>query len=473
VPRSYAMTWVPSRRLWRRVYRGQVYQVSIKQLREAGHQPLDDTKEGSRIAANAWWAKTEYRLGQEEQAARRPPVPLEDVVAPLLEHLNQTEGRLSFEELMGRQPTEEDRLRELRWGATMLFQLHVLQGVPLPPEVAKQIPFPTQAALASLKGQPAAAGRTVQEHADRWLQRSQARVQAGQMTAARHDANRSCLRHLVAFLGAGSDVEVVNAQAVDGFYLHCLSQVTARRSGGKGAGWSVAYARDVFAVARAFVRYLYEGGLIERPRNLDSRNFDFGSSGQVVKTWTAAEFGEAAGKAGGRMKTALLLMANCGMTSKDVADLLDTEVDWDRGRVTRKRSKTRDRANVPTVNYKLWPATFEMLKKYRSGHERVLLTKKGLPYVRERMDGGRTVRSDGFRSSYRVFQRRLGFKKTLKYLRKTGASLLNSHPVYGRLTDLYLGHAPKTMAERHYAAPPQELFDEAVTWLGRQLGQVE
>ena len=27
------------------------------------------------------------------------------------------------------------------------------------------------------------------------------------------------------------------------------------------------------------------------------------------------------------------------------------------------------------------------------------------------------------------------------------------------------------MADRHYAAPSQELFDEAVTWLGQQLGQ--
>jgi hypothetical protein len=29
------------------------------------------------------------------------------------------------------------------------------------------------------------------------------------------------------------------------------------------------------------------------------------------------------------------------------------------------------------------------------------------------------------------------------------------------------------MKEKHYAAAPQALFDEAVTWLGRQLGFVE
>ena len=42
-------------------------------------------------------------------------------------------------------------------------------------------------------------------------------------------------------------------------------------------------------------------------------------------------------------------MANTGMTQTDVSDLHPSEVDWERGRVTRKRSKTEDRASVPTV----------------------------------------------------------------------------------------------------------------------------
>ncbi|MEA1950278.1 MAG: hypothetical protein U9N87_02765 [Planctomycetota bacterium] len=33
------------------------------------------------------------------------------------------------------------------------------------------------------------------------------------------------------------------------------------------------------------------------------------------------------------------------------------------------------------------------------------------------------------------------------------------------LEDLYLGHAPRKLSGRHYAKPPQELFDEAITWL--------
>jgi hypothetical protein len=156
-----------------------------------------------------------------------------------------------------------------------------------------------------------------------------------------------------------------------------------------------------------------------------------------------------------------------------VSDLLDAEVDWGAGTVTRKRSKTKHKSNVPTVTYLLWPVTFDLLKKYRSGTERVLLTRHGQPYVRNRLAAdGRLVKADGFHSHFRELQKKIGLNRPLKQLRKLGASLLNSHRDYGRLKDYFLGHAPATMADRHYAAPPQELFDEAVTWLGRQLGMV-
>ena len=47
MPRKAEMTWVPSRRLWRKVYDGRVYTVSCKQLVEQGHNLLSETKEGS------------------------------------------------------------------------------------------------------------------------------------------------------------------------------------------------------------------------------------------------------------------------------------------------------------------------------------------------------------------------------------------------------------------------------------------
>src|SRR5262249_44415409 len=113
-----------------------------------------------------------------------------------------------------------------------------------------------------------------------------------------------------------------------------------------------------------------------------------------------------------------------------------------------------------------------LLRQYRSGAERVLLTESGRPFVRKELVNGKLVKADNIASNYAHLKRRLKFRKPLKWLRKTSATLLESHPVYGRLTSLFLGHSPRSIKDKHYAEPPQELLDEAVTWLGQQLGQV-
>lgn len=56
------------------------------------------------------------------------------------------------------------------------------------------------------------------------------------------------------------------------------------------------------------------------------------------------------------------------------------------------------------------------------------------------------------------------------HIRKTGATMIKSHPEYHDLDGVYLAHAPVGMAERHYSATPQERFDAAVRWLGEQFG---
>jgi hypothetical protein len=48
---------------------------------------------------------------------------------------------------------------------------------------------------------------------------------------------------------------------------------------------------------------------------------------------------------------------------------------------------------------------------------------------------------------------------------------LAGHPTYGQFAFLFLGHSPKTTAEKHYIKVPQDLFDDAVRWLGKQYGQ--
>jgi hypothetical protein len=140
----------------------------------------------------------------------------------------------------------------------------------------------------------------------------------------------------------------------------------------------------------------------------------------------------------------------------------------------RKRSKTAKQKDVPVVNYLLWPGTFDLLKQHRSGQGRVLLTESGQPWVWQELVNGKKRGSDNFRSNFTHLQDTLkGFNKPPKLLRKTAATLLDSHSEYSRYSTLFLGHSPRSIADRHYVKSSQKQFDEAVLWLGRQLGQVQ
>jgi integrase len=477
------MSWVKNKKtgkgLWRKWKDGQWYTVSPRQLREYFQDAsIPDDKEGSWTKANLWWQQKEMAL----ENANKPPPP-----RPLTEaeqfaframHLTPPEFWPEGEPSVG-----EQQIKGIMHAFLMAMaglhgpaMQHLLAGHPLPQEMLETIPagrIPLlEAAVPVVRTGPVAAppDKTVAAHAEAWLKRQQTLAEAGQMTSARVSNNRTCLAHFTAFLGPQSDVAGINAQKLEAFYMYVVARI---RRNGQPEGWSVAYAKDVFSVARSFIRWAWEQGACDLPKNIKSP-FKFGSPSKRVTTWTPIEFMRVVDEAPGKLKLGLLLMANCGMTQKDVSDLADEEVDWTAGRITRKRSKTKDEPNVPTLSFRLWPTTWELLQKYRSGTERVLLTESKLPYVREWIgEDGKFSKADGFASNYAHLKRRLKFNRPLKQLRKLGASLLAKHEVYGRFVSYFLGHSPRSVADKHYVVPPQDLFDQAVLWLGKQLGQVQ
>ena len=48
--------------------------------------------------------------------------------------------------------------------------------------------------------------------------------------------------------------------------------------------------------------------------------------------------------------------------------------------------------------------------------------------------------------------------------------MLKGSPDHARFCEYFLGHAPATVAERFYARESTQLFDQAMRWLGEQLG---
>lgn len=484
MPTPEYMTWVPARRRWTRMHRGKRFWVSCKAL------GVPETKEESVHAANAWWIAKQAELDAAGKPVPRQPLPLEDVAGA---ERGSADGLANLKRLLldalakddsPARPTERgddeiemdapDVERERRSEVMgLLERLFFGDAATLPPAVSEHLPparvNQIQDGVRAIRGEVAARSeRSVRALADAWISLQVSMVDAGQVTAARVNNVRMALAHFAAWLGGDSPAEGIDAAKLQGFYQHCLAQVSARRKDGN-AGWSLPFAKEVFAVARTWLRWLTEQGTIDPPRNLAAR-FRFGSTVKKIPTWTIPEVQRVIGEAPGKLKLALLLMCNCGMTQQDVSDLRDEEVDWQRGTITRKRSKTAHVADVPTVTYCLWPLTWKLLQQYRSGSELVLLTESGLPYVRSEMIDGKLRKADGFTSNYAHLKRRLKFSKPMKWLRKTASTLLDTYEPSGRLSTLFLGHAPSTMKDRHYAAPPQALFDEAVHWLGVQLG---
>ena len=171
----------------------------------------------------------------------------------------------------------------------------------------------------------------------------------------------------------------------------------------------------------------------------------------------------------GQLRLHLLLMLNCGFTQVDVSDLAQNEVDWKNGTITRKRSKTRDDENVPTVKYKLWKRTFALLKEFRQKEGNLVLrTKSGQPWITQRVTDGVFNRTDNTKSVYRHLQDFISQPKPIKLLRKTSASLLETHPTYGRYVGYFLAHSPRTVRDKSYVVPSQEQFDAATNWLEKE-----
>jgi hypothetical protein len=147
-------------------------------------------------------------------------------------------------------------------------------------------------------------------------------------------------------------------------------------------------------------------------------------------------------------------------------------VDWTAGTITRKRSKTDDREDTPEVTWKLWPITFELLKKHRSKHPTLALTaRSGKPLVEKRLKpDGKLTKTDKIMSNYRRLCAETGIDKPPKCIRKTSANLLESHRDYARFAGYFLGPAEKGVKARHYTDMPHDLFFEALDWLRRQYG---
>jgi integrase len=259
-----------------------------------------------------------------------------------------------------------------------------------------------------------------------------------------------CIEHIP---NQDADVAIYDEPYVEKSYLDLRSRNLSESR--KKKRWDI---------LRRFLRYLWSRRLIELPRNLDS--YGFTVRPQKIPTYPLPQVRKALARLQPRQRLYGLLALNCGCNNVDIGQLRKDQVDREAGTLTRRRVKTGDNPQVPTVTYSLWPETLALLKNHWSAHPELALTSKdNTPLWTASVEGDRTPRKDLILKQWQKAKPGI----PLKALRSISATLLESHETYGRYVPHFLGHSPKTIAARHYAAPSQGLFDEALRWLHDQL----
>lgn len=300
----------------------------------------------------------------------------------------------------------------------------------------------------------------------RFLKRQCERVADGELAAGRYASLKCHLEHFRDWIGGPSHVERIVEPVLENYE-------SALRMGMAETKWSKVYASDRLGEVKTFVRWLWQSKFIpDLPRNLDALKIPRGIKKAVL--FDISEVKKLLKEANQRLKLCLLLMLNTGMTQVDISDLKPEEVDWKKGTITRKRSKTGDSANVPVVVYKLWPETLRLLKLERSdSRERVLLNQNGSPLKVETLaPDGRLKKSDNIASAFKRLRALVKVDKSLKAFRKTSANLLRQEERFKDLPPLFLDHAPTAIFDRHYTDVPQKRLDDGILWLGRKYGIV-
>lgn len=309
---------------------------------------------------------------------------------------------------------------------------------------------------------------SIKAHIKKFLDVQQAKVEASQITLGTLNKLQIHLSGFADWIGGDGSINSIDGQKLLNYHAHLLQQVSA-------SIWTSSTASDHLGNVKSFVRWLWRTEAIETlPRMLDagSRELEIGKTVASILVFTKAEIASLLAGASARTRLYILLSLNTAMTQKDIADLEYTEIDWEDGRIERKRSKTRTHANVPLVSYHLWPETLSLLSQERNpaGTGRVLINEDGGPLWDERTDiNGKYAKVDNIRNAFDRLRRRLEIRKPFKSLKKTSATELAGNKEFRSVRGHFLGHAPSSLSDRHYAQAPAQLLDEAVVWLRERL----
>ena len=306
-------------------------------------------------------------------------------------------------------------------------------------------------------------GKTIGDAAKKYIAGKQDESRSGTRSADGADNIRRWLQKFISFAGELTAIDQINFDLWERWQRACKAK-SLKMQTEEGA-------KD-YGTSKAFVKWLWKQDLLTPPKNVDDV-MSFTRWEAQIETYSNADIKKTVELATGQLKLHLLLMLNCGMTQKDISDLLKTQVDLQNGIIKRKRSKTKDKAKTPLVSYQLWASTLTELKKHISKHPTLALTTKSdQAWCRkETTESGKIKKADNVATLWKNLKDanpQAEYLKTLKAFKKSSASLLRNNPRFAEFHEFFLGHSEKTIAGRNYAKLDQNTFTAAIEWLGEQ-----
>lgn len=485
MPRKFLMGFEPPTKRWRKMYKGERYEVYCSGL----GLPEDQwTELGSYHAANDWWIKKKAEIDGQQRASR-PDV--EEIVRSLRAKRRVLAGA-------GEDTAEyDDAIRDAKRAskplldpkltfATLEDEIEAVRRAADPegdgvnvldPRTSAKVAFLSSLGVDLSHLDPVAleiglgsAGYWQERFAgvkqlpdDRrigtllggWLLLK--RKKAKPTTLVRLQGHKKAFESLKnkdkVVLAADMPVDVLTEQKVEEVFHAIDSEVCDETT--KHKKW---------VTFKNFMRHVVSKRLVPEPLNLDSPLLVFDLTPKQKPTPVMVDVIEFIAALPDRLRLYALLAANTGMNNVDIGKLSRFQIDLDAQTLTRKRVKTASWKDVPTVTYWLWDETVQLLRQHMAeGGEYALLDAKGQPLYLDKKDADGASLYDKIKSSWRDHFGRDGAKKyTLKDFRFFSADLIKNGP-HRIFQDVWLGHSPKTVAAKNYSGA--EDCSEVCRWL--------
>jgi integrase len=335
------------------------------------------------------------------------------------------------------------------------------------------------------------AGATVPEnrrldyHIDQFIEYQKRRQALGKITAGRLEKIIRTIESYRKWSPTVNIDKVGTKEHIDAYHKSLGDRILAPK---KPEKIEPEYGNNLFGTFKMFVNRLVREGILKTyPPCLqgdNSKEYIFPVPLRTPKTISLELVQTLLDAAPPQLKLCILLTLNCGFGAGEIGQLTMEEYNPKTGRIIHKRSKTKNHKNAPTVCYKLWDCTKELLdqeianrKNYPKRQEAarcLLVNRSGNPLWYERFDGTKTSKSDNISCNFKRLVARLrgndpSFPSISYYqFRKTSASLIYNEPKFRIYNELWLAHSPRSVADRHYNAVEDTILDGCIAWLHDQ-----